>query len=676
MTRVAEGLREENSSFVSFPPARTAVAGQAKSKPTKAPRKVCLLVLAMHRSGASAFARVLNLLGCDLPKSAAQANEAAEGALGESDTIRQFNDRILASAGTRWDDWLEFHPGWLQSPRAEEFREEALELLRQEFGASRLFVLKDSRMCRLVPFWLGVFKAAGVQPLILSPVRSPLAVAAALEQRDGLSPGLGHLMWLRHVLDAEFASRGTKRFFTSYDQLTSGWAHTTTAASSTLGIAWPRLSDRAAVEIETFLSNDCRDDRQQVGNGLDNPTLSDWLRSTSEILGRWSVEDETPQDYAKLDEIRMAMNTAAPAFSRLLGTEQARSARLEMELASERQQALQLRSELESRAEAAEQELASERQQALQLRSELESRAEAAEQELASERQQALQLRSELESRAEGAEQELASERQRQEQAAAEAEKSLAELRHRLAQTESALAQRSHESEQTAGELAAAREELRQTGAARAAAEAARAEAEKVSAGLKQHLDVLLADVKQRQMLVAEQADTDASLARQVKQVLAVLETSRHELAIRLSEAEKVRVTQAAELQQRLDEIETLKRTVEETQSELHQQRSEAERLRQVAALEIGRAAGLVNGKGTSTLRRRFRLMWRAALLRRSGLFDAQWYLRHNADVADAGIDPLRHYVEFGASEGRAPNPGLMASNDKALAFPPASPST
>ncbi len=615
MTRVAEGLREEHSKFVSFPATRTD-AGQAKAKPKKASRKVCLLVLGMHRSGATAFGRVLNLLGCDLPKSAALANEAAEGALGESDTVRQLNDRILASAGTRWDDWLEFHPGWLQSPRAEEFRDEALALLRQEFGASRLFVLNDPRMCRLVPFWLGVFKAAGVQPLILSPVRSPLAVAAALERRDGFSPGLGHLMWLRHVLDAEFASRGTKRFFTSYDQLTSGWAHTTTAASSTLGIAWPRLSDKAAVEIETFLSNECRDDRQEVGNGLDNPTLSDWLRGTSEILGRWSVEGETPQDHAKLDEIRVAMNTAAPAFSRLLGTEQARTARLEMELASERDQASQLKSELESRAEAAEQE--------------------------------------------------LASERRRQEHAASEAEKSLTELRHRLAQTESALAQRRHETEQTAGELAAAREELRQAGAAQAAAEAARAEAEaaranaevaragaeKVSAGLKQHLDVLLADVKQRQMHAAEQADSDASLARQVKQVLAVLETSRHELAIRLSKAEQVRITQAAELQQRLDEIETLK--------------SEAERLRQVAALEIGRAAGLLNGKGTSTLRRRFRLMWRAALLRRSGLFDAEWYLRHNADVASAGIDPLRHYVEFGASEGRTPNPGLMTSNGKA----------
>jgi hypothetical protein len=36
--------------------------------------------------------------------------------------------------------------------------------------------------------------------------------------------------------------------------------------------------------------------------------------------------------------------------------------------------------------------------------------------------------------------------------------------------------------------------------------------------------------------------------------------------------------------------------------------------------------------------------------------FDAEWYLAHNPDVRSAGIDPLTHYVSFGANEGRDPN--------------------
>ncbi len=43
--------------------------------------------------------------------------------------------------------------------------------------------------------------------------------------------------------------------------------------------------------------------------------------------------------------------------------------------------------------------------------------------------------------------------------------------------------------------------------------------------------------------------------------------------------------------------------------------------------------------------------------IRESGLFDGEWYLAHNPDVAAVGIDPLVHYLASGASEGRPPGP-------------------
>ena len=36
--------------------------------------------------------------------------------------------------------------------------------------------------------------------------------------------------------------------------------------------------------------------------------------------------------------------------------------------------------------------------------------------------------------------------------------------------------------------------------------------------------------------------------------------------------------------------------------------------------------------------------------------FDAAWYLARNPDVAAAGLDPLRHYLDYGWKEGRDPN--------------------
>ena len=39
-----------------------------------------------------------------------------------------------------------------------------------------------------------------------------------------------------------------------------------------------------------------------------------------------------------------------------------------------------------------------------------------------------------------------------------------------------------------------------------------------------------------------------------------------------------------------------------------------------------------------------------------SGFFDPDWYLSRYPDIAASGMEPLRHYVQFGAAEGRDPN--------------------
>ena len=43
-------------------------------------------------------------------------------------------------------------------------------------------------------------------------------------------------------------------------------------------------------------------------------------------------------------------------------------------------------------------------------------------------------------------------------------------------------------------------------------------------------------------------------------------------------------------------------------------------------------------------------------ILRSSGLFDKEYYLARNPDVAAEGLDPIQHYVRSGAAEGRDPS--------------------
>lgn len=54
-------------------------------------------------------------------------------------------------------------------------------------------------------------------------------------------------------------------------------------------------------------------------------------------------------------------------------------------------------------------------------------------------------------------------------------------------------------------------------------------------------------------------------------------------------------------------------------------------------------------------------------MLKKSPLFDAGWYLRRYADVAEAGIDPLMHYIAHGVRERRDPSPHFRTAGYIAL---------
>jgi hypothetical protein len=374
-----------------------------------APQKAAIVVLGMHRSGTSALTRVLNLLGCDLPKTLMGPSKANEAGHWESQAIWQLNDKLLRSAGSFWHDWQAFNPGWLKSPRAAEFHDEALTTLSNEFGTSRLFALKDPRICRLSDFWLPILEEFDAKPFVILPLRNPLEVAASIAKRDGFDPSIGHLLWLRHVLDAERATRGRPRVFVSYDGLMNGWRVTIERVQATLGFMLPKLPEASAGEIETFLSEALHHERATPAGVTDNPGLSNWLRESFTVLDNWARQGEKAADFAVLDRIGAAFDAAVPAFARPveIGRQASTSQRrLEQELATARNQS------------------------------------------------------AERDTRIAGLEREASS-----------GAKDLVEIRARLAQTESALVQRRHEADQRTAELSVARQELQQLTAWRAQAE-------------------------------------------------------------------------------------------------------------------------------------------------------------------------------------------------------------
>lgn len=68
-------------------------------------------------------------------------------------------------------------------------------------------------------------------------------------------------------------------------------------------------------------------------------------------------------------------------------------------------------------------------------------------------------------------------------------------------------------------------------------------------------------------------------------------------------------------------------------------------------------------------LRRALRWWSQARRILRTGLFDSDYYKHRYPDVEASGIDPLYHYVRFGAEQGRDPNPFFSGSQYLAV-FP------
>lgn len=291
---------------------------QAPHPEKDVPARKALLVLGMHRSGTSALAGTLSILGCDPPASEMAPTAGNERGYFESKVIHRLHTALLESAGSGWDDVLPVNPGWAESPRAEEFQDRMVQAVRAEFGGSHLFILKDPRVCRLMGFWRAVLEQAGCAPLVVHTHRNPLEVAASLQQRQGTPLPYGILLWLSHVLEAEHGSRGLPRHFTSYAHLMSDWQGLVDGLQQRLDVRLPRVSVSARQAVEQFLSADLWHVRRPAGAIAAHPKVSNWVGTTFDILERWATSGEDAKDWPELDRIRNEYVEMACVFADII----------------------------------------------------------------------------------------------------------------------------------------------------------------------------------------------------------------------------------------------------------------------------------------------------------------------------------------------------------------------
>jgi hypothetical protein len=186
--------------------------------------QACILVAGMHRSGSSAAARVINLLGADIARELTPAIAGNnDRGFWEAKAVLAIHDRLLAALGSAWDDPFALPERWIETDAARQAKRALADEIAKDFIGSRVCVAKDPRLGRLLPLWLELLDELEIEPVVAVSVRNPLEVAASLRQRDRFPLAKSLLMYLRHALETELASRGRRRIFVRYDHLLVDW---------------------------------------------------------------------------------------------------------------------------------------------------------------------------------------------------------------------------------------------------------------------------------------------------------------------------------------------------------------------------------------------------------------------------------------------------------------------
>jgi O-antigen biosynthesis protein len=164
------------------------------------PSSRAVLVLGMHRSGTSAIARGLQMLGVYLGNDFLGAKPDNPTGYWEDRNIYEINERLLAVLELTWEDIALIDDARWHEPEVEALMAEAIEYLRSHFLSHPLWGFKDPRTIRLLPFWQSVLRRLDVDESYLVVLRNPRSVASSLFQRQGMIPVTAHLLWLVYMV--------------------------------------------------------------------------------------------------------------------------------------------------------------------------------------------------------------------------------------------------------------------------------------------------------------------------------------------------------------------------------------------------------------------------------------------------------------------------------------------
>ena len=623
-----------------------------QNKTTKARSRQALIVLGMHRSGTSALSGVLAKLGARTPATLMPPTPDNPRGYWESSALMRFHDDVLESAGARWSDWDRFNEDWIDSPVSRAFMDRLASLLEQEFSDADLFLVKDPRMCRLLPLWLNVLEEMEIVPKVVVPVRHPLEVFGSLARRDHITRMRAQLIWLRHNLDAESDSRGLARCFVRYADLLHDWRSVVSGISARLDLKWPRRSSVAEAEVEAYLAPELRHHVEPDGPMPGSSQIGTWIATAYGAIGALAGEGGEMEARSLLDRVREEFDRTSATYAPVMY--EVRDS-LEAKLGSEERQLAAVTHDLGELS--AKHDLL---QQENQANYDLAMSHKAALDDLREQYQNRENAHAILEAKCETLSEGIAREPEMHtagiERISVEHQKQLADLAGEL------------QSSQAARGLASTLES---------------GFAEAIATKEREH-DAAILDIENRHRV--EMTEFGARLQAEIREIKAARQLAEESLQERFSEIAML-TTRVFNLEARVAEDATAasaaRDRVARFEAELHAAKAgsrnlrleiqaQAElaaeqraRLEKIHASRAWRLVGAVNraiGRAPASGIEGEDTRPDTQLLRECKLFDQDWYNRRYPDVRARKMDPILHYLQYGAGEGRDPGPAFSTT--------------
>jgi hypothetical protein len=256
----ADGLHQVLASQLDL-----ALAGHRHQLPAQ-----LVLVLGMHRSGTSALSGLLVHAGLDAPSDLMPPNQPNPKGYWESVGAMQLNNQMLKDLGSEWaSPKLLQNRAWeLNKPAARAWRAGLLRLLHSSYPAGGCAVLKDPRLCLLLPGLTPWLESMLMSCVVFLPIRHPAEVAASLHGAQHTPRNEALILWLSHVFQAERYSRGLQRMIVDYHDLLTNPEAVLESCRQTIERAGDFNGVETCWQTDAVKFIDCQLHRQQADNEI------------------------------------------------------------------------------------------------------------------------------------------------------------------------------------------------------------------------------------------------------------------------------------------------------------------------------------------------------------------------------------------------------------------------